>query len=100
MRENGVRHLPVLFGGKLVGVLSQRDLYFVETIAGVDTGIDVIADAMTADVFTVGPEETLREVVRTMAKHRYGSAVVVDHGKVVGIFTATDALDILADVMQ
>lgn len=99
MREHGIRHLPVLSGGKLVGVLSQRDLYFVESIAGVDTAIDVIADAMTADVFTVGPEQTLRDVVHTMTEHKYGSAVVVDHGKVVGIFTATDALDLLEDAL-
>jgi acetoin utilization protein AcuB len=97
MREHGLRHLPVLRGGKLVGVLSQRDLYFVESIAGVDDTVDTVADAMTPEVYTVGPEEKVSDVVRTMAVHRYGSAVVVDRAQVVGIFTATDALFLLAD---
>jgi acetoin utilization protein AcuB len=97
MREHQIRHLPVLRSGKLVGVLSQRDLYFVETLDGVDVKIDTVADAMTSDVYTVGPEEKVVDVVRAMVAHRYGSAVVVERTHVVGIFTATDALAILAE---
>lgn len=99
MREHSLRHLPVLRAGKLVGVLSQRDLYFLETLADVNTAVDKVADAMTSDVYTVGPEEKVADVVSTMAEHRYGSAVVVDRAHVIGIFTATDALHILADML-
>src|SRR5262245_58277645 len=42
MRENGIRHLPVLEHGELVGVLTQRDLYFLETIKGVELDEDIV----------------------------------------------------------
>ena len=95
MREHGLRHLPVLRGGKLVGVLSQRDLYFLEAIAGVDSTVDRIEDAMTSDVYTVGPNDALQDVASAMAEHRYGCAVVVEAGHILGIFTSTDALEML-----
>lgn len=100
MRDYGIRHLPVLRGGKLVGVLSQRDLYFLETIAGVDVEIDRVADAMSPDVYTTHPSAPLREVARIMSDHKYGCAVVVDGGKVLGIFTVTDAVRHLADALE
>jgi acetoin utilization protein AcuB len=102
MREHGVRHLPVLRGGKLVGVLSQRDLYFLESIAGVDIEIDKVADAMTPDVYVVTPDDTLRNVASVMADHRYGCAVVIggEGGNVLGIFTVTDALKHIAEVLD
>ena len=100
MREHGLRHLPVLEGGKLIGVLSQRDLYFVEAIAGVDAKIDHVADALASELFTVAPGECVRDVARTMGEHKYGCAIVLDRGHVVGIFTATDALALLARAMS
>lgn len=102
MREHGVRHLPVLRAGKLVGVLSQRDLYFLESIAGVDVEIDKVADAMTPDVYVVSPDDTLRDVARVMADHRYGCAVIVggEGESVLGIFTVTDALRHIAEVLD
>jgi acetoin utilization protein AcuB len=96
MRENGIRHLPVLHGGKLVGVVSQRDLYFLETLAGVDPKSVKVVEAMTAEPFTVGPDDDLRTVAAEMAKHRYGAAIVLENGHVRGIFTTTDALRALA----
>lgn len=100
MREHGLRHLPVLDGGKLVGLLSQRDLYFVEAIAGTDQHMDPVAEAMATDLFVVAPGDCVADVARTMGQHRYGCAVVVDRGHVVGIFTATDALALLAKAMS
>jgi acetoin utilization protein AcuB len=97
MREHGVRHLPVLEHGQIVGVLTQRDLYFLETISGVDITKDKVEDAMTPDSYTVSPDAQLAEVAATMAEHRYGCAVVVERDRVVGIFTATDALRLLGE---
>jgi acetoin utilization protein AcuB len=95
MQSHDIRHLPVLDGGKLVGVLSQRDLYFVENIAGVDASQDHVDDAMSTDCYVVPPRASVYEVAATMAERKLGSAVVVDAGRVIGIFTATDALRLL-----
>src|SRR6478609_1709409 len=57
MREHGIRHLPVLEHGELVGMLTQRDLYFLETIAGVELTKDLVDDAMNTDAYAVDPDE-------------------------------------------
>lgn len=100
MNEKRVRHVPVVEQGKLVGVLTQRDLYFLETIRGVDIEKDNVEDAMTADAYAVAPDAPLASVVSTMARKRYGCAVVMDDGKVAGIFTTTDALRMLAGLAR
>lgn len=96
MRSHACRHLPVLERGELVGIVSQRDLYFLETIAGVDMDADKVDDAMSSDAYWVSPEATLAEVCAEMSAHRYGCAVVMERERVAGIFTATDALRVLA----
>jgi acetoin utilization protein AcuB len=96
MRAHHVRHLPVLEHGQLVGVVSQRDLYFIESIAGVDTMQDRVDDAMSTDSYVVAPRATVREVAAAMAELKLGCAVVVEADRVIGIFTATDALRVLA----
>jgi acetoin utilization protein AcuB len=96
MREHQCRHLPVLEHGELVGVLSQRDLYFLETIAGVDLREDRVDDAMSPEAYAVAPATPLEEVAATMADRKLGCAVVMERNRVIGIFTATDALRVLA----
>ncbi len=98
MNEHRIRHLPVLAEGKLVGIVSDRDLRFIESLKDVDPERVTVDEAMSQEPFTVAPETPLGDVVATMASERYGAALVVEHGRVVGIFTAIDALRILADV--
>ncbi len=92
--------MPVLEGGKLVGLVSQRDLYFIETIRGVDPTTDRVDDAMTQEAFEVTPDVALEEVVARMVDKKLGSAVVMERGKVIGIFTTTDALRALAALLR
>jgi acetoin utilization protein AcuB len=96
MRERGIRHLPVVDGGRLVGLVSQRDLYLAETLRGVDPATDSVREAMSAEPYVVPPGAPLDEVAATMAERKLGSALVVDRGSVIGVFTTVDALRALA----
>jgi acetoin utilization protein AcuB len=99
MREQHIRHLPVLHQGRLVGVLTDRDLRLVETLKDVDPTKVAVSEAMTPDPYVVSPEAELNEVVSMMAAKKYGSAVVSDNGKVVGIFTTVDACSAFAELL-
>ncbi len=98
MREHRIRHLPVQDAGELVGMLTDRDLRLASSFAeGEQLTVD---DVMTPDPYAVAPETPLDHVVREMAEKKLGSAVVQQgNGKVVGIFTAVDALNVLADTL-
>lgn len=96
MRRHDCRHLPVLEHGELVGIVTQRDLYLLETIAGVDLTKDQVDDAMSTDAYAVQPDASLTDVAAHMATERVGCAVVIERGRVIGIFTTTDALRVVA----
>jgi acetoin utilization protein AcuB len=100
MREHRIRHLPVLQGGRLVGMVTERDLALIETLKDVDPTKVTVEDAMTPAPYTVSPNAPLDEVVSTMAEHRYGSAVVVDNNHVVGVFTTIDAMVAFAELLH
>ena len=100
MQTHRIRHLPVLHQDRLVGVVSERDLFLLETVKNVDPRREPVEEAMTAFPFTVPPKADLAEVARQMWQHRYGSALVVDGGKLVGIFTRADALRALSELAQ
>jgi acetoin utilization protein AcuB len=99
MNEHSIRHLPVLEAGRLVGMVSQRDLHLVETLQGVRPQEVTVEEAMSQDVYAVAPDTELAEVAHSMATHKYGSAVVLLEGRVQGIFTTVDALVALEQVL-
>ena len=100
MREHHFRHLPVLTGGVLVGLLSDRDLNLIETLRDVDPKKVLVEEAMTSSPYTVAPDAPLDEVVATMAEHKYGCAVVMQNTKLVGIFTTVDACRAFAEMLR
>ena len=100
MRERGVRHLPVIDDGKVIGVVSQRDLYLLETLRGVDAARELVEEAMSSEPFVVDPDAALEDVAEAMAFHKHGSALVVEGSAIVGIFTTTDALRALVTLLR
>lgn len=100
MRKHDIRHLPVLSGGALVGLLSERDLTLIETLKDVDPKTVTVEEAMSTNVYAVSPDAPLDEVVSTMAEHKHGSAVVMQNGHVVGIFTTVDACRALGQLLR
>lgn len=94
MSRYGIRHLPVLDGHDLVGILSDRELAVAEKLG--DVFALAVGEVMTTDPFVTLPETPVVEVAGQMAAHRYGAAIVVDRGNVVGVFTAIDALRAVA----
>lgn len=97
--SQGFRHLPVLDGGNLFGILSDRDIKLAFAVDGQAAKICKVADACTTEVYSVGEKEELKVVVETMAARSIGCCVVVENGKVKGIFTSTDACRVLADLL-
>lgn len=100
MHAQGIRHLPVLSGGHIVGMLTDRDLHLIESMEGVDARTVKVDDAMATNVYAVPPETPLDEVVATMGEKKYGSAVVTQNGHVVGIFTTVDLCRAFAELLQ
>ena len=109
MRTSGIRHVPVVADGVLVGVLSDRDvtkaapsLLAKTTPENYNTLFKEtpISDVMTSDVVTVQPEWPVTEVVDLMCERRFGAVVVVDEGKkIVGIVTSIDLLKLLRGLL-
>ncbi len=99
MRQHGCRHLPVLHGGRLVGLLSERDISLVESLGNVDVEAIKVEEAMTQQPYAVAPATPLREVALEMAERKYGAAVVMDGEQLHGIFTTIDAMAALAALL-
>lgn len=91
MRDRRIRHLVVMDGGRVVGVLSERDL------GGRDGGERrrgrSVRELMSRQVISATPETTLRRAVGLMRAGPIGSLPVLDDGRLVGIVTASDVLD-------
>jgi CBS domain-containing protein len=100
MSRDNIRHLPVLKAGRLVGIISDRDIKASESFRG--SGKLIVEEVMTFDPYTVLEDEPLDKVLLTMADKKYGCALVRPAGSQVvsGIFTDTDALKFCSALLQ
>ena len=101
MKKNGIRHLPIVRGTRVVGIISDRDLR-VATALNLGDRVDVHAgDIMVADPVTVRSTATLDEVAFEMSQDKIGSVIVNDENdEFLGIFTVTDALNALIEIAR
>lgn len=100
MRKHSIRHLPVLHGGALVGVVTLRDLDWIENLKGTDPSSMPVEEAMSPEVYVVLEKTPLIEVVRYMRQHRITSAIVGTPVDVRGVFTTNDALAPLIEFLE
>ncbi|MCM2281242.1 MAG: CBS domain-containing protein [Bdellovibrionaceae bacterium] len=99
LMECEFRHLPIVAGGRLVGVVSERDLRAAAALP--QASQLTVGDIMKQDVFVATRQTSLRQVLRTMQERKLGSTVIInDERAVIGIFTVTDALRILVDLLS
>ena len=105
MELGETRHLPVVRKGVLVGVVSQRDLLHaslsnVMGIPGDDQKVFLegvtISEVMSAPAVSIGPDASIHEAARAMAKRKIGCLPVVRGTELVGIVTETDVLEYFA----
>ena len=105
LKEHGIRRLPVMKKGKLVGIVTDRDLK--KASASDATTLEIhellylltavkVKDIMTKDPITVPPDYTVEETAQVLLEGKISGAPVVDHsGKVVGVITQSDLFRVL-----
>jgi acetoin utilization protein AcuB len=97
LRDRGFRHLPVTDQGRLVGVLTDRDLRLAtSSFCEVPrTAGDPVSSVMSSPPLTADPLDPVEDAARIMREHKIGCLPVVDGGELVGILTGMDLLDAL-----
>jgi acetoin utilization protein AcuB len=104
-----LRHLPVLRGKELVGIITQRDVkqFAPSVLSGI--GPDEynqlmestpISRVMTRQPATVKPDQSMFEAVKILTSRRIGCLPVVENGELKGILTTTDMLKLLSRMLE
>lgn len=104
MAQNKIRHLPVAEDGKLVGLVTDRDIKWAMSLLALvppgDSEAIRIKDVMHDKPYCVDLNERIDTVAAEMAERHIGSALVLREEKLAGIFTSTDACKHLAELMR
>jgi len=106
-RTQGVRHLPVLDGGALVGLVTDRDLRLAMPAKGTAPekererllATSLVGDVMTRNLVTTTPDAPVEEAARLLYEHYIGCLPVLSEGRVVGLLTETDLLRALVELV-
>ena len=106
-KKNHIRHIPVVSGDIIKGILSYTDLLRISFADAIDEDEDTV-DTVVYNMFTieqvmvknptsVSSATTIKEVAELLAKQEFHALPVVDDGKLVGIVTTTDLINYLID---
>ena len=90
MNHGRIRHMPVVEDGRVVGIISQRDLFRSATSAVIKT--IKVKEVMTEKVLTISPEASIQDAARLMIDNRIGCLPVVEADRLIGLVTKTDIL--------
>ena len=97
MREHRIRHIPVTDQGKLIGLITQRDIL---AAASAEDSYSMIADLIRKNIFTVPDDSDMRGAALLMQKHKIGCLPVVADGKLVGIVTDSDYVSLAINLLE
>ena len=109
MRLGRVRHLPVQDGSRVVGIVSERDLYRagMSSVLELEPGSNrdwlakvAVRDVMTEKLETVGPDDDMRTVVQRLLEKKIGCVLVVENEALVGLVSETDCLSYLDQILR
>lgn len=100
MKNEGIRHVPILNNGQVAGVVSDRDVRVVMGLDFQEKNLVQARDIMASNPVTFSSETPLEEVVLEMSRQRIGSVIVNEDNKLLGIFTVTDALNALIEIVR
>jgi acetoin utilization protein AcuB len=99
MSRYRIRHLPVMVGNRVVGLVSDRNVK-AAALSKWGEGFEV-RDVMMPDPYVVRPTDSLDNVLSQMIKNKYGSVIIQEKsGEVVGIFTTVDAIWLLRKLLK
>lgn len=107
--RSSLRHLPVLRGKQLVGVITERDVkrFAPGLLSGVTSEQynqvmekTPLSRVMTRDLLSVKPDQPMTEAANLIFTKRIGCLPVVENGELVGIITTTDMMRLLAQLLQ
>ena len=103
-----IRHIPILRGKELVGIVTERDLkhYTPSILSGISVeeynrlmATTPLSKIMTRDMLTIRPNAFIYEALQILLDHRIGCLPVVEQSELKGIITATDMMRLLAELL-
>ncbi len=100
MAKYGIRHLPVTRNGEMIGILSEREISLTYGLEALEPTQLLVIDVCSEAPYIVEPDEPLRLVAQQMANKHYGSAIIMQNEKLVGIFTTVDACRALGQTIE
>ncbi len=101
MKKHGIRHVPVLNGNAVVGIISERDVRVAHNLSRKEKLMVKALDVMVTEPVTVSAGAALDDVAFEMSRNKIGSVLVNDENdELLGIFTVTDALNALIEIAR